>query len=236
MIDQFVDKRAFQEATSSGPRLTAAQVEAFNRDGFLILRQALARSEVEPLRAAAEGLFAAAAGEWISAPEKLHPDLQAYAHGPFVQGVIGELNGPSEVLLGFLYRKQCTSPVPKLWHQDAVYWDMSDARVMAMFTPVTPVNERNGAILVIPGSHRIGRLFHRAASNYNLVCDVSAFREPQVVTLEPGDVMLIHSFTLHCSPANPSPEPRINFGLHFHHRDNRIVRDAPTAAIYENRA
>jgi ectoine hydroxylase-related dioxygenase (phytanoyl-CoA dioxygenase family) len=65
---------------------------------------------------------------------------------------------------------------------------------------------------------------------------VSAFREPQVVTLEPGDVMLIHSFTLHCSPANPSSEPRINFGLHFHHRDNRIVRDAPTAAIYENRA
>lgn len=234
MIDQFVDKRAFQDVAPSGPRLTAAQVAAFNQDGFLILRQALSVGEVETLRRAAEGLFASSDGEWVSAPEKQHPSLQAYAHGPFVQGVIRELNGPSEVLLGFLYRKQCTSPVPKLWHQDAVYWDMSDARVMAIFTPVTPINERNGAIHVIPGSHRLGRLFHRASSNYNLVCDVGAFREPHVVELEPGDVMLLHSYTLHCSPANPSPETRINFGLHFHNRENRIVRDAPTAAIYEN--
>src|SRR5688572_24071042 len=180
MIDQFIDKRAFQDVTASGPRLTADQVGAFNRDGFLILRQVLSESEVTPLRKAAEGLFASPADEWVSAPEKQHPDLKAYAYGPFVQEIIGELNGPSDVLLGFLYRKQCTSPVPKLWHQDAVYWDMSDARVIALFTPVTPINERNGAIQVIPGSHRLGRLFHRAASNYNLVCEVDAFREPVV--------------------------------------------------------
>lgn len=234
MIDQFIDKRAFQDVTASGPRLNADQVGAFNRDGFLVLRQALTASEVSPLRKAAEGLFASPADEWVSAPEKLHPDLHAYAYGPLVQGLIGELNGPSDVLLGFLYRKQCTSPVPKLWHQDAAYWDMSDARVMAIFTPVTPINERNGAIHVIPGSHRIGRLFHRAATNYNLVCEADAFREPAVVELEPGDVMLLHSYTLHCSPANPSAETRINFGLHFHNRQNRIVRDAPTAAIYGN--
>jgi ectoine hydroxylase-related dioxygenase (phytanoyl-CoA dioxygenase family) len=136
-------------------------------------------------------------------------------------------------LLGFLYRKQCTSLVPKQWHQDAAYWDMSDARVMALFTPVTPITKDNGAIHVIPGSHRLGRLFHRPAANHNLVCDTLAFRDPHVVELAPGDVMAIHSFALHCSPVNPSTEQRINFGLHFYNRKTTIVRDAATVATYE---
>jgi ectoine hydroxylase-related dioxygenase (phytanoyl-CoA dioxygenase family) len=233
VVDQFVDKRAYADVTASGQTLTESQVDEFNRDGYLVLRQVLDQSEVAPLRLAAERLFATTPGEWISAPEKQDPALRGYAFGRLVQGLIGELNGPSGILLGFLYRKQCTSPVPKQWHQDAAYWDMSDARVMALFTPVTPITMLNGAIHVIPGSHRLGRLFHRPAENYNLVCDTSAFREPHVVELMPGDVMAVHSFTLHCSPANPSPETRINFGLHFYNHQTRIVRDAASASIYD---
>jgi phytanoyl-CoA hydroxylase len=232
MVDQFIDKRAYIDVKASGQALTAEQVNSFNRDGYLVLRQVLGGSAVAPLQSAAERLFASTTGEWVSAPEKQDASLHAYAHGPIVQGIIGDLNGASGILLGFLYRKQCTSPVPKQWHQDAAYWDMSDARVMALFTPVTPITTRNGAIHVIAGSHRLGRLFHRPAENYNLVCDTYAFREPRVVELMPGDLMVVHSFTLHCSPANPSAETRINFGLHFYNHQTRIVRDAASAAIY----
>lgn len=232
MIDQFIDKRAYQDIATSGPYLTAEQVSAFNRDGYLVLRQVLTAADIRPLRQAADRLFADTVSEWVGAPEQQHPDLRAYAYGAFVRGVIGELNGLSDIVLGFLYRKQCTSLVPKQWHQDAAYWDSSDARIMALFTPVTPITRGNGAIHVIAGSHRLGRLFHRPGPNYNLVCDESAFREPDVVELAPGDVMVVHSLTLHCSPVNPSTETRINFGLHFHNRETRIVRDAASAALY----
>jgi ectoine hydroxylase-related dioxygenase (phytanoyl-CoA dioxygenase family) len=137
-------------------------------------------------------------------------------------------------LLGFLYRKQRSHPQPKQWHQDVVYWDHSDGRIMALFTPLTPIRIANGALHVIPGSHRLGRLFHQpSANNYSLFCDASAFREPDVVELEPGDVMALHSLTLHYSPENPSDQERINFGLHFYNVNTKIVRDPPTAALYE---
>jgi hypothetical protein len=235
MLDQFIDKRAFQDIRGPGRFLTAEQIDTFNRDGCVILRGVFSAARIAELRAAAERLYSQSGGEWVGGPELKNPDLLAHVGSREIQGVIEDLNGPSDVLLGFLYRKLRSDQTPKLWHQDLSYWDSSDARVMALFTPLTEINESNGPIYFIPGSHRLGRLFHTAASNYNLVCDTSAFREPVLAELNVGDVMALHSLTVHSSPGNPSDRIRINFGLHFHNRQTRIVRDAPTAELYEKK-
>jgi len=234
MIDQFVDKRAFTNCPVSGQYLSIQQIEDFNRDGYLVIRDVLPIEEIQLLRTAADQLFDTnGGGEWVGGPELKDEALGQYVQSPLVKGVINDLNGESNVLLGFLYRKSRDFSMPKLWHQDGVYWNTSDARVMALFTPLTPIHKGNGAIHVIPGSHRLGRLFHKAAENYNLVCDTAAFRDGVIVEMVPGDIMALHSLTLHQSPPNTTNETRINFGLHFHNTLTRVVRDAPTAELYE---
>jgi phytanoyl-CoA hydroxylase len=231
-FDQFIDPRAFRDVDGPGRLLSPAQIEEFNRDGFVVLRGFLDADVVAELRATADRLYADAAGDWIQGAELAEPAVAELLSGDRVQGVIGDLNGPSEILFTFLLRKRREYQLAKAWHQDNVYWDTSDARVMALFFPLTPIHAGNGAISVLAGSHRLGRLYHRPGPHANLICDVSAFRAPQLVELAPGDVMALHSLTLHSSDVNPTPEPRINFGAHFYHRDTRVVRDAHSRKIY----
>lgn len=128
------------------------------------------------------------------------------------------LNGNSELVQSFVFFKKPNETQRKNWHQDSVYWD-TPSTMTAAFVSTTDCDENMGCIWVIPGSHKIGRVYHEIEKKDNnwedLVCDISAFQDPVPVPAKKGDVLFCHGLTLHASFENKTDQYRINTGFHI---------------------
>jgi ectoine hydroxylase-related dioxygenase (phytanoyl-CoA dioxygenase family) len=220
-LDRFVDPRAFRSRPPEHPlrHFTSEQIAAYDRDGFLLLRAVLDPGFVERLRAEAMKLFARNSRS-VKNIERHSDIFRAVYEPPPIRGMIEDLNGPSVMCQSFVFFKQPGERRPKPWHQDSIYWGTSAETMVNVFVPLTQAVARNGAVHFVPGSHRLGRLFHWVEDDGfgfpNLVCDVSAFREPVVPEVSPGDIIISHNLVVHASFANESDEMRINLGFHHH--------------------
>jgi len=227
-LDHFVDKRRFVPAANPG-FVSDADLETFNRDGYCVVRDAIPSELVERMVAAAHERFDAANNRhWISAPERLDPRFEEFFLCDPIGRIIRDLNGPSEMFLGFLLRKPAHDPHVKPWHQDGVYWGGSMQQVCALFTALTPFTRDNGALYAIPGSHRLGRLHHWIEDDILLVCDTAGLAEPVCVVAEPGDIVAMHSLTVHGSDENRSAQSRLNLGSHWASKHFELQLDAST--------
>lgn len=235
-LTQFVDDRRFVPVASVDV-LSEAHMREFNEFGFTIVKGVIPPDRVRTLVDAAARLFEPFPQQdyiWISAPETLAPAIDRYFWSREMQSIITDMNGPSDILLGFILRKTAKVDTcnTKPWHQDGLYWGGPDQNVCATFTPLTPFREDNSELLVIPGSHKLGRLHHWAGPSYALVCDVSSLREPRAITAEPGDVIVLHSLTVHASNPCRSSESRINLGCHWYKKGSHVLLDKNTARTY----
>lgn len=104
------------------------------------------------------------------------------------------------------------------WHQDRTYIGyLEPASVATLRIALSPEDEGNGCMRVVPGSHRWGH----AGLDQSLTATSVASLLPQLteeqraaveharsLPLEPGDVSIHHCLTLHGSPPNHSDRPR----------------------------
>ncbi|MBI3909488.1 MAG: phytanoyl-CoA dioxygenase family protein [Armatimonadetes bacterium] len=103
---------------------------------------------------------------------------------------------------------------PSPWHQDLPYWPMNEAGALSCWLPLDDVDEHNGCMHFIPGSHRLGKL-----PPINLVNpqDIFAFvpqecqqrmKSPVAVPLQAGDCTFHNGLTFHYAPPNRGNQPR----------------------------
>src|SRR5437660_1130307 len=57
--------------------------------------------------------------------------------------------------------KEARNPAFVSWHQDSTYWGLSAPDVVTAWVALTPSNEANGAMQVMPGTHTMDQLPHR---------------------------------------------------------------------------
>ncbi len=115
----------------------------------------------------------------------------------------------------FMKPPRCGVEVP--WHQDASPFDGSDdIPVPALFDfwlGLDAAREDNGAMELIPGSHRLGRVEHHFKGGIHTQVDPfeHGFTPDDVVRVEtePGDVIVWHQDVIHRSPPNVSDRQRI---------------------------
>lgn len=232
-LDQYVDTRHFVPAPATGG-ISEDDRRTFNEKGYCVFRQALDPTSVVTLRNLAVDAFAANDNPyWISAPEARHDAFADFYRSTAVGSIIQALNGPSRMFLGFLLRKPPRDRHEKAWHQDGIYWGGLDQRVCALFTPLTPFTADNGALFAVPGSHLLGRLYHWIERENLLVCNVAGLAEAECVEAEPGDIVAMHSLTVHGSQDNRSPRHRINLGSHWTNTDFEIELDDSTVRLNE---
>jgi non-haem Fe2+, alpha-ketoglutarate-dependent halogenase len=107
------------------------------------------------------------------------------------------------------------------WHQDAYYWPMKPHHTVTVWLAYDDVDEANGGMLLIPGSHRAGLLKHgRSASTDSILTlelERGTFNEADAVQfkLKAGEVSLHDDRAAHGSPANPSPRRRAGLTLRY---------------------
>lgn len=103
------------------------------------------------------------------------------------------------------------------WHQDYGYWYknqfMFPDELISVMVALTEANKENGCLQVIKGSHKLGRVNHgfageQVGADMQMVNNALKTMERVYVELEPGDALIFHSNLLHRSEANLSDYPR----------------------------
>ena len=181
----------------------------------LALRQKLEAIEAEmggPLR-----------GDLRHKTHLLFPFLAGLVRHPRILDAIEDVLGPDILCWSSnFFIKEATDPAFVSWHQDSTYWGLSSPDVATAWVALTPSNTANGAMAVIPGSHKLDQMPHRDTFHrHNLLTRGQEIAvevdESQSVplNLRPGEMSLHHVRLVHGSAPNPSLDRRIGFAIRY---------------------
>ena len=113
-----------------------------------------------------------------------------------------------------------TDPATKLeWHQDSHYYGGGTAgfQVPTVWIPLVDVDEHNGCLQVLPGSHRQGRVAarHAESGQWTPAEEVERYGQPRSVPMKSGDVLIFSHLTLHASGENSTDLVRWSIDLRY---------------------
>src|SRR5215472_12752928 len=199
--------------------------DRFDRDGFLVLRNFLTPEEIDSIREGwrrflrdiAPGISNAhVMYENGSDPDTLkqadcihlEPALDAWRHQGKVRELAELLIGPVIPQHGEFFDKppRCGKGTPP--HQDGFYFCLEPNVACTVWIPLEPVDEENGALTYVRGSHRNGVLDHRASSvlgfSQALAGTLRRSADHVMCAAQPGDILVHHSLTIHYAARNRS--------------------------------
>ena len=196
----------------------------FDRDGFVIVRDFLRGQAFEEVRENVERYVrdvvptlgpGKAYYQEKDRPETLK-QLQGMAVDPFfeayrqnrrwidlAEAILGE---PVEAGEPEWFNKPPKTEHVTPPHQDNYYFNLNPPNVLTIWVAIDPVDEENGCLRYVRGSHKHGVLPHSRSSvlgfsqhlpDHEIVAD-----EEEVVTLNPGDAAVHHGNTIHRADAN----------------------------------
>jgi phytanoyl-CoA hydroxylase len=155
--------------------LSASELTAYREDGFIVIPEVFSTSEINELRAVTDQLVRRAAqvsaNDEVYDLEDSHSPLEprvrrlktphlhhaAYAGAsrhPTIVSILKDLWGSVRFDTGKLNMKSAGFGAPVEWHQDWAFYPHTNDDLAAVGIMLDDVNEDNGPMLVIPGSHR----------------------------------------------------------------------------------
>lgn len=147
-----------------------------------------------------------------------------HASRPLVD-IVAELTGHSTVVAHPAFNgrpklpHQALTEVP--WHQDLSYFgDIArHSLILTCWIPLVPVQPSNGCMQVLPGTQSLDHRPHRAEQRDGgfLEADMTGLDESAAVTcaMEPGDVLIFNSRSLHRSLPSTAETIRWSVDLRF---------------------
>ncbi|NDJ61652.1 MAG: phytanoyl-CoA dioxygenase family protein [Chloroflexi bacterium] len=124
------------------------------------------------------------------------------------------------------------------WHQDWFYWQCAQpANMLTAWVALVDVDERNGCMEVVPGSHKWGLqddsdFFAQDLAALQQSIEKSSGKPFQTAScvLPAGAVSFHHCLTIHGSRPNLSAAPRLSMVLHLLPAGTRYKRGTPADA------
>ena len=215
----------------STTKLSPAQKEQYEQDGYLIVKSFINKEEVALLYGLATGDNVLRNNAWDFKDQSgKHTKLTLwFTPGDDTFGLLTRsesLVGSVQTLLGegevCHFHSKLMQKEPQVggaweWHQDYGYWYKNgflypDAMISVMLA-LTEATKLNGCLQVLKASHKMGRFEHMFAGEQQgadmpFVEEAMKHCERVYVELEPGDVLFFHPNLLHMSEANLSDKPR----------------------------
>ena len=231
-------------------KLSEAQIQAFNEQGYVFLPEVFTRKEIAVLVDEVPGIFAQAReenvrekdGRTVRTTFAAHTFNDAFArlgrHPRLIEPVMQLLGGPVYMHQFKINAKAAFDGDVWQWHQDYGTWArddlMPEPRAMNIALFLDKVSEFNGPLMFIPGSHKRGKLdagHDLQTTSYPLwTLDNDTVRrlvgEGGIVAPKgpAGCVLMFHCNLVHASPSNISPFDRTIVYLSLCHVDNHIRR------------
>lgn len=119
------------------------------------------------------------------------------------------------------------------WHRDIRYWSFQRPDLVAVWLALGEETEANGALRVIPGSHRLDIARERLDELDFLRPDIAEnrelFEQGITVTLQPGDLLLFHSGLFHAAGRNSSTSIKRSLVYAYHGASNAALPGSRSA-------
>ncbi|BBD63068.1 hypothetical protein NIES2109_59180 (plasmid) [Nostoc sp. HK-01] len=203
------------------PKITLQEIEAFEQDGVICVKNVLDNIWVERMRKAVDKNISIAGPlevKGISKPEGnvehtnslwlVDADFRALVFESPLATLAAQILKSTKLNFladGFFVKQpKATSRVG--WHNDLPYWPIQGWQCCKIWLALDKVNQQNGRLEYIKGSHRWGKEL-REDSN------PAWFSQPESHELlswdmEPGDCLVHHLLTIHHSVTNISSTQR----------------------------
>lgn len=95
-------------------------------------------------------------------------------------------------------------------HSDWTIVDEGQFDAVNIWTPLTPVNETNGTLEILPESHRKFRVLRAPTMPFVAMgSEDLIYPHMKKMKVNPGDAVILNQAVIHCSGPNQSNEPRI---------------------------
>ena len=120
------------------------------------------------------------------------------------------------------------------WHQDGgSSWYVDRDPLVTVWTALDPATTENGCVQVVPGSHQLGILSEKG----HTITDEQEREfcpEDRIVdlTMEPGEVVILHNWLLHRSGLNRVDIPRRAFSVCYIDARTRSSRKSSFSMIF----
>ena len=234
-------------------RTRSLNASVFERDGFMVVkglvdaqsRVAIRRSieaALDPLLGPAE--FEAEVG-YPGAPLDLEAvggrtprrlllavsrftQLREWATGARMRAEFGEFLGANPVLSQCHHNCVMTKypgySSATLWHQDIRYWSFDLPELVSVWLALGDETNSNGALKIIPGSHRLeldrGRFDRDLFLRPDLPENKVLIRQAREVVMQAGDVLFFHCRAIHAAGKNRSDRVKLSCVFTYHDAGN----------------
>ena len=228
----------FHPATNDRPRkLSRAQIDRFNREGYIAGLTAFSPAEIVAIRAYFDRLLAkvmAAGGDSysISSAHLKHGRVWDILTNPVIVAHVKDLLGDNVVGWGsHFFCKMPGDGKAVAWHQDASYWPLTPSKAVTVWLAIDDADTENACMRFIAGSHHHGHLTYRpSGSHEHNVLNQTIENAEQYGTvvndcLQAGEFSLHTDLLLHGSEANQSPRRRCGLTLRYAAAEVRAYLD-----------
>lgn len=209
------------------PALTVDQVRHYHDHGYLCPLPAISADAAQALHRDLDALQARAGADlWAKTKMKPHlliKSLNDLARTPAILDAVEAILGADVLVWGVAhFAKPPHHPGFISWHQDGTYWGLSEPALLTAWVALTPSTLQSGCVRVLPGSHQYEQLPHRDTFAKNNMLSrgqevAVEVDENKTVALElqPGEMSLHHTMTVHGSGPNTSDLPRIGIAIRY---------------------
>jgi ectoine hydroxylase-related dioxygenase (phytanoyl-CoA dioxygenase family) len=237
--------------------ISKEQVHFYEENGYIQLLDVLTPQELEQVRAALdevmalqldqqhdlsrgrpdyERIFVQKVNLW-----QVHPAMRQYVFNPKLAEIARRLARAPRIRLWHDHAlvKMPGDSKPSAWHQDLPYWPMQESGALSCWMALDDVNEANGCMAFVPGSHKFGRLEPIRLTDpqdlFSLVpAEAQAGRELKGVfqPMPAGSCTFHNGLTFHYAGPNTTDRPRramitiyMPDGVHFNGADHVVTQD-----------
>jgi non-haem Fe2+, alpha-ketoglutarate-dependent halogenase len=232
-----------------GEVFTAEQVQNYEAHGYAAPARVLASAEAAKYLAAFEAYEADKWGrsgrayddqdgrEWLRKPHRYARWAYELAAHSRVVDAIADILGPDIMLWDTkLFPKPPRSASFVSWHQDGTYLGLEPLTdVLTAWIALSDSLPENGAMRVLPGSHKHGQLEHKATyADGNLLLNGQIIEGIEGdgaidIPLRAGEMSVHHMLLVHGSLPNTSDTPRIGISINYvtpRAREKKMTRPA----------
>ena len=209
-------------------KLSAAQIESFNKNGFIFPITIFSRSETAKIITYFETLLDSA--KKIGYEDYSINGWHYHCRGIYnlmmnssILEYVSDLIGPNVLnIMTHLFYKRSQDKRKVSWHQDASYWPLTPTKTITVWLALDDVSAQNGAMKFIPGSHLHGQIpFQPSDEEEHNVLNQTVSRPEDWgdnavnIELQAGQISIHSDLLLHGSEPNLSTTDRRGLTLRY---------------------
>ena len=218
-------------------KFTRGQIDTFNERGFIFPLDVFTTEEATANRSYFDSLMAAAASSghqaysingWHTCCQGIYDLVIDNRILDYVQDLLGE----DLICWGTHYFNKLPGDKKQvIWHQDASYWPLTPSKTVTVWLAIDDADVENGAMQVIPGSHRHGQIDYEASTdedknvlNQSVRNPLQYGEAPVSFEMQAGQISLHTDLLLHGSEPNCSQRRRCGLTIRYCPPDVRALK------------